>query len=373
MGLPPPASPTTEDVLRVLREVRYPGFSRDVVSFGIVKDLRVDSGEVRVRLELGPGNPAVAGTLERDVRRAIESLAGVRTVSVHVGAAPAAAAGPGPFPGPGRLPGGALMPGVRHVVAVASGKGGVGKSTVAVNLAVALAKSGARAGLLDADIYGPSIPLMLRPEETPRIDAGADKPLGPALVSHGVRFMSIGFLVPAESALVWRGPLVIKALEQLMGDVDWGELDVLVVDLPPGTGDVALTLSQKVRLAGVVVVTTPQDVALADAVKAVTMFRKVEVPILGIVENMSVFTCGHCGHRTEIFGHGGGRRWADRMGVPLLGEIEIDPALRDGGDRGLPIVVADPSSPRTLAFLEVARKVLEAVERPPGEAPPPIA
>lgn len=366
-GIPPPA-PAPEDVLRVLREVPYPGFSRDIVSFGIVKDLRVESRDVHVRLELGPGNPAVAGTLELSVRRAIEAIPGVGRVAVHVGAA--AAAPRGTAPGATRLPAAGLLPGVRHVVAVASGKGGVGKSTVAVNLAVALGRLGARSGLLDADIYGPSIPLMLRPEETPRIEAGADKPLGPALTSHGVRFMSIGFLVPPDSALVWRGPLVIKALEQLMGDVDWGELDVLVVDLPPGTGDVALTLSQKVRLSGAVVVTTPQDVALADAVKAVTMFRKVEVPILGIVENMSFFTCGHCGHRTEIFGHGGGGAWAGRLGVPLLGEIEIDPALRDGGDRGMPIVASAPDSPRSKAFLEIARQVLESTERAVPEPPP---
>jgi ATP-binding protein involved in chromosome partitioning len=369
------------DVLAALARVRYPGFTRDIVSFGVVKDLHVEEGEVAFRVELGPGNPAVAATIERDARAAVAALPGVRSVAIRVGgsAAPVAAGAPLPMAGPaapGAAPAApaagldpALVPGVRHLVAVASGKGGVGKSTVAVNLAVALAKRGARVGLVDADIYGPSIPLMMGVDERPTLDATGSR-LVP-FERFGVRFMSIGFLVAKDEAVIWRGPMVMKAVEQLLRDVAWGELDVLVVDMPPGTGDAQLTLSQKVRLAGAVVVTTPQDVALADATKGVAMFRKVGVPVLGIVENMSFFTCPHCGERSEIFGHGGGRQEAQRLGVPFLGEIELDPAIRNGGDAGRPIVETSPESPRTAAFLAVADLVLAAIGAEGSPAPPP--
>ena len=370
----------SEAVLAALARVRYPGFTRDIVSFGVVKDLRVTEDEVAFRLELGPGNPAVGAAIEREARAAVESLPGVRSVAIRIGgaAAPVAAGAPLPMAGApasgGPAPSGpagldpALVPGVRHIVAVASGKGGVGKSTVAVNVAVALAKRGARVGLVDADIYGPSIPLMMGVDERPSLD-----PTGRRLVPFerwGVRFMSIGFLVDKDQAVIWRGPMVMKAVEQLLRDVAWGDLDVLVVDMPPGTGDAQLTLSQKVRLAGAVVVTTPQDVALADATKGVAMFRKVGVPILGIVENMSYFTCPHCGGRTEIFAHGGGRNEAVRLGVPFLGEIEIDPAIRDGGDTGRPIAATSADSPRTAAFLGVADRILEALGagKPPSSS-----
>ncbi|HEX6851216.1 MAG TPA: Mrp/NBP35 family ATP-binding protein [Candidatus Polarisedimenticolaceae bacterium] len=369
------------DVLAALSRVRYPGFTRDIVSFGVVKDLRVEGGDVAFRVELGPGNPAVAAAIERDARAAVESLPGVRSIAIRVGgsAAPVAAGAPLPMAGigaPGAAPSGpaagldpALVPGVRHLVAVASGKGGVGKSTVAVNLAVALAKRGARVGLVDADIYGPSIPLMMGVDERPALDASGSR-LVP-FERFGVRFMSIGFLVEKDQAVIWRGPMVMKAVEQLLRDVAWGELDVLIVDMPPGTGDAQLTLSQKVRLAGAVVVTTPQDVALADATKGVAMFRKVGVPVLGIVENMSFFTCPHCGERSEIFGHGGGREEARRLGVPFLGEIELDPAIRDGGDAGRPIVEASPESPRTAAFLSIADHVLQAIGAEASPSPKP--
>lgn len=367
------------DVLAALARVRYPGFTRDIVSFGVLKDLRVEGGDVAFRVELGPGNPAAAATIEREARQVVEALPGVRSVAIRVGgpAAPVAAGAPLPMAGigsPGAPPAvpsagldPLLVPGVRHLVAVASGKGGVGKSTVAVNLAVALVRRGARVGLVDADIYGPSIPLMMGVDERPALD-----PTGSRLVPFerfGVRFMSIGFLVEKDQAVIWRGPMVMKAVEQLLRDVAWGELDVLVVDMPPGTGDAQLTLSQKVRLTGAVVVTTPQDVALADATKGVAMFRKVGVPVLGIVENMSFFTCPHCGERSEIFGHGGGREEAKRLGVPFLGEIELDPAIRDGGDSGRPIVDASPDSPRTTAFLAVADEVLRAIGADPSSSP----
>jgi ATP-binding protein involved in chromosome partitioning len=278
-----------------------------------------------------------------------------------------------PAPGPaGGLGAGALdaalLPGVTHVIAVASGKGGVGQSTVAVNLAAALARRGSRIGLLDADIYGPSIPLMMGVDERPELD-----PSGRALVPFdrwGVRFMSLGFLVDKREAVIWRGPMVMKAIEQLLRDVRWGELDVLVVDMPPGTGDAQLTLSQKVRLSGAVIVTTPQDVALADAIKGVAMFRKVDVPVLGIVENMSFFLCPHCGERAEVFGHGGGRREATRLDVPFLGEIPLDAAIRLGGDLGRPIVAAEPSSPLAEAFLAVAERVQTALTSGEADDPP---
>ena len=358
--------PVTEaDVLRALSGVSYPGFTRDIVTFGVVKDLSVKDGAVAFRIELGPGNPAVAGTIEREARTVLATLKGVTSVTIRI-ASPAAAQGARPAPAPGALDA-ELLEGVRHTIAVASGKGGVGKSTVAVNLAVGLAQRGARVGLLDADIYGPSIPLMMGVEERPTIDA-----TGRSIVPFdrfGVRFMSLGFLVDKDAAVIWRGPMVMKAIEQLLRDVAWGDLDILVVDMPPGTGDAQLTLSQKVRLSGAVIVTTPQDVALADAIKGVTMFRKVGVPILGIVENMSFFHCPQCGSRTDVFGHGGGRREAARLEAPFLGEIPLDAAIREGGDAGRPVVSLDPASTLSAAFLSLADKVLHALLGEDGEAP----
>ena len=359
------ASPSRDDVVRALASVPYPGFTRDLVSFGVVREVAVQDGVVRVRIELGAGNPAVAGTIDRAAREAIERLPGVRSVSLTVVPATGPPRAPGsPAPASGGLDS-ALLPGVTHVVAVASGKGGVGKSTVAVNLAVALARRGARVGLLDADIYGPSIPLMMGVDERPSLDA-AGRGILP-FERFGVRFMSLGFLVDKDAAVIWRGPMVMKAIEQLLRDVLWDELDVLVVDLPPGTGDAQLTLSQKVRLSGAVIVTTPQDVALADAVKGISMFRKVGVPVLGVVENMSFFLCPHCGGRTEVFAHGGGRREAERLDVPFLGEVPLDGAVRDGGDRGVPVVAGDPSGALSASFLAVADRVLAALSAPGDE------
>ncbi len=349
---------TVDDVRRALSQVKYPGFTRDIVAFGTVQNLAVHDGAVSFEIAIGPGNPAVAGTIERDARACLTALPGVTSVAIRVGAA-----GPGRAPAPS--PPGALdsdlLPGVRHVIAVASGKGGVGKSTVAVNLAVALASRGARTGLLDADIYGPSIPLMMGVDEKPTLSAG-----GRAIVPFdrwGVRFMSLGFLVEKDQAVIWRGPMVMKALDHLLREVDWGDLDILIVDLPPGTGDAQLTLSQKVRLSGAVIVTTPQDVALADAIKGVAMFRKVDVPILGIVENMSFFACPHCGKRTEIFGHGGGKREASRLEAPFLGEIPLDAEIREGGDRGKPVVASSPRSDLAKAFADVAERILGSLDK----------
>ena len=355
-------------VREALAGVPYPGFKRDILSFGVVKAIRIEDTRVAVRLDLGSSDPGVRGSLESATRAAVEAIPGVTAVTIRVvsgdpteglGMVGSPAAPKPSVAAAGGLEAG-LLPAVRHVVAVASGKGGVGKSTVAVNLAVALGALGARVGLLDADVYGPSIPLMLGEDRQPEFDP-VRRVVRP-FERHGIRFMSLGFLAPREEAVIWRGPMVMKAIDELLRNVDWGTLDVLVVDMPPGTGDAQLTLSQKVRLSGAVIVTTPQDVALADAIKGIAMFRKVGVPILGLVENMSYFACSHCNARTDIFGHGGGRRQADRLQVPFLGEIPLDPAIRAGGDEGRPLVAATPDSPQALAFLEIAAAIERAVE-----------
>ena len=356
-------SVTEQQVMDALRAIRYPGFTKDIVSLGAVRSVSVDGDAVEIDIDLGAGNPAVAAPIEREAR-AVERVAGVRTVKVGVRGRPEGSpalkmAGHSPSVAAAGALGSDLIPGVRHTLAVASGKGGVGKSTIAVNLAAALAGQGARVGLLDADVYGPSIPLMTGIDEQPAL--APDRTLIP-FERFGVRLMSLGFLVDRESAVIWRGPMVMKALEQLLRDVRWGELDYLVVDMPPGTGDAQLTLSQRVRLAGAVIVTTPQDVALADARKGVAMFRKVDVPVLGIVENMSFFECPHCSARTDIFGHGGGRAEAARLGVPFLGEVPLDPAIRASSDAGEPFVTADPSSAQARALVEIAARTRSALE-----------
>jgi len=364
---------TQDQVRGALASVYFPGFRRDIVSLGMVRDVAIEGAAVRVRLDLGAADPRpVAETLRSAIREAVGALPGVGSVDVRVlsggrsdalpmagsqPAAPTAAAAGAVDPG--------LVPGVRHIVAVASGKGGVGKSTVAVNLAVALAGRGLTVGLLDADIYGPSIPTMMGVHGQPTIDPDLQ-----AIVPferHGIRFMSLGFLVPPDQAIIWRGPMVMKAIEQLLRDVAWGDLDVLVVDMPPGTGDAQLTLSQRVHLAGAVIVSTPQDVALADAVKGVAMFRKVDVPVLGIVENMSFFVCPHCGERSEIFGHDGARVQAERLGVPFLGGIPLDPAIRASGDDGEP-VAKQAGSPQAAAFDRIAAAVARAIGAPERSA-----
>src|SRR6476660_3900475 len=256
----------------------------------------------------------------------------------------------GPQPGHGKDN---LIPGVKYVIAVSSGKGGVGKSTVSVNLAVALALTGANVGLLDADIYGPNIPMMMGVSKPPEQKDGKIVPAE----SHGVKLISMGFFVPEDTAIVWRGPMVHTAIQQLFRDVLWGELDYLIIDLPPGTGDAQLTLTQLVPLTGAVTVTTPQEVALHDVRKGMMMFQKVNVPLLGIVENMSYYVCAHCGTREEIFSHGGGERAAEKLGIPFLGSIPIEPAIRAGGDSGTPIVVGNPDSPQSQAFRSIAEKM----------------
>src|SRR5881296_4119336 len=259
-----------------------------------------------------------------------------------------------------------LIPNVKHVIAISSGKGGVGKTTVAVNLAVALRLSGSTVGLLDADVYGPNIPMMMGVPKPPEQQDGKIKPAE----GHGVKVISMGYFVPEETAVVWRGPMIHTAIQQFFRDVIWGELDYLLVDLPPGTGDAQLTLSQLVPLCGAVTVTTPQEVALHDVRKGMMMFQKVNVPLLGLIENMSYFVCGHCGERTEIFSHGGGERAAEKLGIPFLGRIPIDPAIRAGGDTGMPIVVANPTSPQAAAFREIAQKIIAEVTGGTKGVPP---
>jgi len=352
-------------VLAALSEVAYPGFSRDVVSLGVVRKVRIDGSTVHLDLALPSGDAALAERVESETRHAVGRLGGVESVELHGagGGSPSlrvipSKAGPSAAAAGGLDAG--LIPHVRQTIAVASGKGGVGKSTVAVNLAVSLARVGARVGLLDADIYGPSIPLMMGLRDArPSLDPATQRLI--PFERHGVRLMSLGFLVEADTAVIWRGPMVMKAIEQLLGEVVWGELDILVVDMPPGTGDAQLTLSQRVQLAGSVIVTTPQDVALADAIKGVTMFRKVGVPVLGIVENMSYFRCPHCNERTDVFGHGGGREAAERLGVPFLGEVPLDAAIRSSGDSGEPVTVASVDSPVGPAFQQIASRVFESL------------
>jgi ATP-binding protein involved in chromosome partitioning len=332
---------TEHDVLNALRSVMDPDLNRDVVSLGFIKELKIDGGRVSFKLELTTPACPLKAQLKAASEEAVGRIAGVSEVNVDVTSKVTSH----------RIEEKAeILPGVKNIIAISSGKGGVGKSTVSVNLAAALARTGARVGLLDTDIYGPSIPIMMGVTEKPEIRGQKMVPIE----KFGVGLMSLGFLVPEDAAVIWRGPMVMKAVEQLLADVDWGELDYMLIDLPPGTGDVQLTLVQKVPLSGAVIVTTPQDVALLDVVRGISMFRKVDVPILGIIENMSFFQCPHCGGRTDIFSHGGGESAARKQGVPFLGELPIDPMVRTGGDTGRPIVIEDPDSPQSRTFMEIA-------------------
>jgi ATP-binding protein involved in chromosome partitioning len=337
------------DIQNALKAVKYPGYSRDIVSFGLVKHIATESGAVSVTLQLTSANPDAARKIKEESERVLKAMPGVKLVHVEV-AQPAAAPGAG---GPSPWANQNRMPGIRHILAVASGKGGVGKSTVAVNLACALKHLGARVGLLDCDIYGPSIPLMMGTREHPTISAN-EKMVPP--VSHGVKLMSIGFLVNDDQPVIWRGPMIQKTIQQFIGSVEWGELDFLLVDLPPGTGDAQLSLCQIVPLDGGVIVTTPQEASLGVVRKGIAMFEKVNVPITGIIENMSYFTAPG-GERVEIFGHGGGRAEAERQKIAFLGEVPIYTAIREGGDRGVPVVVSAPEQPAGQAFLNIAQAV----------------
>lgn len=340
-------------VQEVLREVRYPGMSRDIVSFGFVKAIEAEGNGVEVVLAMSSHNQEAAEQVCREAEAAIAAIDGVDKAVVRLEMTKPAAA-----PQRAVAREGELLSGVRHVIAVASGKGGVGKSTVAANLAVRLAQLGHKVGLLDADIYGPSLPTMFGITSRPMTDGQQILPFE----KYDIRLMSLGFLVEMDTPVIWRGPMVMKALMQLLGEVAWGELDFLILDLPPGTGDVQLTLAQKISMASIIV-STPQDVALIDARKGLAMFRKVNVPVLGIVENMSGFVCAHCGEKTDVFKQGGGERTAEVLGCPFLGAIPLDPAIVQGGDDGEPIVVSQPDGAHSDAFKKVAESVIAEVEK----------
>jgi ATP-binding protein involved in chromosome partitioning len=359
---------TEQQVLAALRRIADPDRGQDIVTLGMVGGVQVRDGHVGFAIEVDAARGAKLEPLRKAAERAVEALPGVLSVTAVLTAERAAPARQPQRPAQqhAHAPAKSLVPGVRAIIAVASGKGGVGKSTTAVNLALALQAIGRKVGVLDADIYGPSIPRMLGISGKPQSRDG--KVLEP-MVNHGIRCMSMGFLVPEETPMIWRGPMVMSALQQMLRDVNWGELDVLVVDMPPGTGDAQLTMAQQVPLAGAVIVSTPQDIALTDARKGLNMFRKVDVPVLGIVENMSYFLCPHCGERTDIFSHGGARREAERLGVDFLGEVPLDVAIRETSDGGNPIVVADPDSPHAKVYRAMAARIWEKLTAVQRQAP----
>jgi ATP-binding protein involved in chromosome partitioning len=336
---------TQENILQALKVVQDPDLHRDIVALNFVKNLKITGNDVSFALELTTPACPVRDQFKVDCERAIRTAVGnVGKIEIQMTSNVATHENQQKE---------LILPGVKNTIAVASGKGGVGKSTVAVNLAVSLAMDGASVGLVDADVYGPSIPLMFGTNERPKVSENKLIPLE----RHGVKIMSIGFLVDPMQAVIWRGPMASGAVKQFMSDVNWGPLDYLIFDLPPGTGDIQLTLVQTIPLTGAVIVTTPQDVALADARKGLVMFNKVNVPVLGIVENMSYYVCSHCGHRENIFDSGGGSRTATELEVPFLGEIPIDTRIRVGGDQGTPIVVMDEKSQQAQTIRLIARNL----------------
>jgi ATP-binding protein involved in chromosome partitioning len=341
-------SVTQEQVLSVLRTVQDPDLHKDIVTLGFVKDVRIAAGEVDFTIELTTPACPVRDQMKAEAEQKVAALPEVKAARAKMTADVRARGGFGRQ----------AVPGIRNIVAVGAGKGGVGKSTTAVNLAVALARKGARVGLMDTDVYGPNVPQMLGLTEQPRVSE--EKRIVPP-EAHGIKAISMGLLVPPDQPVIWRGPMLHGAVQQFMRDVEWGELDYLVVDLPPGTGDVSLSMAQSVPVAGAVVVTTPQGVSVSDVRKAVAMFRQLNIPVLGVIENMSYFVCGHCQERTEIFGNGGGRKMAEEMQSPFLGEVPIDTRVRSGGDEGKPIVSESPEAPAAKAFLDLASRVAAQV------------
>jgi ATP-binding protein involved in chromosome partitioning len=368
-----------QQILDVLGRIADPDKGADIVSLGMVSGLVIRDGNVAFAIEVESERGPRLEPLRKAAEKAVEALPGVLSVTAVLTAQapprgrPAPSHAPPPTHGAAGGPAGVrtargAVPGVGAIVAVASGKGGVGKSTVAANLALGLRANGLRVGVLDADIYGPSMPRMLGISGRPRSRDG--KTLIP-MENYGLKCMSMGFLVPEDTPMIWRGPMVMSALQQMLREVEWGELDIMVVDMPPGTGDAQLTMAQQVPLAGAVIVSTPQDIALLDARKGLNMFTKVEVPVLGIVENMSYFLCPHCGGRSEIFSHGGARQEAERLGTEFLGEVPLDIRIRETSDGGTPITVADPDNPHALVFRHMAARIWDKVTGESADRRPP--
>jgi ATP-binding protein involved in chromosome partitioning len=353
--------PSPNEILGELKKVKYPGFTRDIVSFGLVKDIEVGHAGVTVILGAVSANPEVAKSVVEEVKKTVAAMAGVAGVTVEM-EAPQPPRPPAAGAQSGRRP----IPGVQHVLAVASGKGGVGKSTVAVNLALAMSALGQRIGLMDADVYGPSIAMMMGVDQAVKVSP--ERRIIP-LTRYGVRYVSMALFVNDQTPVIWRGPMVTKLETEFLFNVEWGDLDCLVLDLPPGTGDAQLTITQRVALAGGVIVTTPQEVALLDVKRGVAMFNEVHTPVLGVIENMSYYVCRKCGHRHEIFGHGGGARMAAELNLPLLGELPIVPELRAGGDTAAPLAAANPGHPASQEFTAIASRVIERL----GRVPKPLA
>ena len=361
---------TEQQILDALGHIADPEKGSDIVSLGMISGLAIRDGNVAFAIEVDHERGPQLEPLREAAEKAVEALPEVTSVT----AVPTAQAPPRNQPAPRPAgPAGARtarggVPGVDAIIAVASGKGGVGKSTVAANLALGLKANGLRIGVLDADIYGPSMPRMLGITGRPRSREG--KSLIP-MENYGVKCMSMGFLVPEDTPMIWRGPMVMSALQQMLREVEWGDLDIMVVDMPPGTGDAQLTMAQQVPLAGAVIVSTPQDIALLDARKGLNMFKKVDVPVLGIVENMSYFLCPHCGGRSEIFSHGGAREEARRLGAEFLGEVPLDLEIRQTSDGGRPITVSDPENPHAVVFRQMAARIWEKVAGEGAERRPP--
>src|SRR5213593_1957556 len=336
-------------VLEALKVVRDPDLNRDIVSLGFIKDLRVDDGRVAFTIELTTPACPVKDLMRDQARAAVSQIGGVTAVDVQMTAKVREAVGAEG----GKQP----LPTVKNVIAVGAGKGGVGKTTVAVNLAIALAKCGSKVGIIDGDIYGPNVPIMLGMKAQLTTDGQKIIPAE----KYGLQVISMGFLTADDAPIIWRGPMLHGALQQFFREVRWGDLDYLVIDLPPGTGDVALSLSQTVPVAGAIVVTTPQQVSLADSRRAVAMYKKLNIPPLGIVENMSYFACSNCGHEADIFGHGGGERMAAELNIPFLGRVPIYQPIREGSDAGVPLMISEPGSPAAQAFMATAERTAAQV------------
>ena len=365
------AGVTEQEILDALAKVTEPESGKDIVSAGLVKGLQIKDGHIGFSIEVDPKRGAELEPMRKLAEEVVYDIKGVISATVVLTAETAQGGGagaPGDNAPGGPPPGGPapkigtpdLLPGVKSIVAVASGKGGVGKSTTAVNLALGLAAAGHKIGLMDADIYGPSMPRMMGISGQPSSSDG--KNLDP-MENYGIKVMSMGFMVEEDTPMIWRGPMVQSALEQMLRDVNWGELDVLIVDMPPGTGDAQLTMAQRVPLTGAIIVSTPQDIALLDARRGLNMFRKVDVPVLGLIENMSYFTCPHCGERSEIFSHGGARAEADKLGIDFLGEIPLHMDIRKTSDSGRPIVVSDPDSEYAKAYRAIADKTWDNIQQ----------